>query len=66
MIRALVFEDGSGRLVVSTDIWPGDETVDIPPKLYETYLDSLAKLNRIESMILECQRQQERERSYED
>lgn len=65
MIKAIVYEDGD-RLVVSTDIWPGDETIDIPPKLYDSYCEALTRLARLEKMILECQRQQERERSYQD
>lgn len=66
MIKAIVYLDSSNRLVVSTDIWPGDETVDIPPKLYDAYCEAYAKLVRIENMIAECQRHQERQRSYQD
>lgn len=66
MIKAVVYKDSSERLVVSTDLWPGDETVDIPPKLYEAYWEAYSKLERIENMILECQRQQERSRAYLD
>lgn len=65
MIKAVVYEDGD-RLVISTDIWPGDETVDIPPKIYESYCEALRTLGRLENIILECQRQQERQRSYRD
>jgi len=66
MIKVVVNEDSSGRLSVSTDIWVGDETIDLPPKVYESYMEALYKLQRAEHLVRDFVRFQERQRSYLD
>lgn len=66
MVKAIVWEHADGRLTVSTDIWPGDDTVDLPPKIYESYMEALNKLQKMEQMIRNFTRIQERQRTYSD
>ena len=65
MITVVVYDDTHG-FDISTDILPGDVTVQIPPKVYEQYLEARRQMFRAEEMIRMFVREQDRQRAYAD
>lgn len=51
MIKAAVWDDQYGNLHVDTMIDRLDDYVEIPPKLYEKYLDARRELFGLENII---------------
>lgn len=66
MIKVAVWESADGGVVISADIAPKDEVIEIPEKLFANYLDAAAVLSKYEQMIVMFAREQERQRAYAD
>jgi hypothetical protein len=66
MIKAVVWEDSDGRLNITTMVNHLDDTIDIPEKIYNGYLEASKNLFKYEEMIRMFQREQERSRAYAD
>ena len=66
MIRVVIWEEANGSLNISTDVHPMDAYVEIPEKLYESYLEASRKLYDMEKIISMFAREQERQRAYQD
>ena len=61
-MKIVAWNDDVEVLVLSTDIQPGDETIEIPESLYDKYHEHFESFVRIQNMILEFKKKQENER----
>jgi len=65
-MKVVVWETNMNVVEVSPYIMPSDETIEIPDAIYSKYMIAHAEYFRIMNQIRQFQRDQERERSYQD
>lgn len=61
-MKIVAWNDNVEVLVVSTDVLPGDETIEIPETLYSKYNEYYNSFNKIQNEIREFKKKQENER----
>ena len=61
-MKIVAWNDNVEVLVVSTDVLPGDETIEIPESLYSKYHDHFKSFVKIQNEIREFKKKQEKER----
>jgi hypothetical protein len=61
-VKIVAWNDNVEVLVVSTDVLPGDETIEIPETLYSKYNEYYNSFNKIQNEIREFKKKQENER----
>lgn len=65
-MRVTVWDSSMSILAVSDDVYPGDETIEIPDALYDQYSMQMLEFIRTMNKIREFQKEQERFRAYSD
>lgn len=65
-MKVVVWETSANVLEISPYIMRNDESIEIPDAIYSKYQVAHAEYFRIMNQIREFQREQERERSYQD
>lgn len=65
-MKVVVWDSSIETLVVTEEIMPGDETIEIPDVLFQDYTRHMMALAKVSNKIRQFQREQERQRAYQD
>jgi hypothetical protein len=61
-MKVVAWDSSIDMLIVTEEILPGDDTIEIPEILFEDYTRNMLSLARVANKIREFKKEQERER----